>query len=193
VDRALRSLVPPSIRNFGNEQFTRLRAADGLDLHPNSSRSFLKALPLCKAKGALMMRKWLIVAAAAVALTAMPAFAADVKIDDLVVANTIPAVQRDTEPKAAKAFYQFWNTGDKSLLKAAISPYFIDHTLPPDRPQGPQSPAFASSLTAMPENTSDSVLCSGSPRTMAITPEVAGSPPSGTEKPTVTTGSAVVT
>ena len=38
----------------------------------------------------------------------------------------------------------FWNTGDESLLKAAISPNFTDHTLPPGRPQGPQGPAFAS-------------------------------------------------
>jgi predicted ester cyclase len=90
------------------------------------------------------MRKWMTVAAATVALVSMPAFAAEVKIDDLIVAKTIPAVQRDTELKAAKAFYQFWNTGDESLLKAAISPNFADHTLPPGRPQGPQGPAFAS-------------------------------------------------
>jgi predicted ester cyclase len=46
--------------------------------------------------------------------------------------------------KAVRAFYDFWNTGDEALLKEAIAPTFTDHTLPPDRPQGPQGPAFAS-------------------------------------------------
>jgi SnoaL-like polyketide cyclase len=89
------------------------------------------------------MRTW-ITAATLVTLASMSAFAAEVKIDDLIVANTIPVMQRDTELKAANTFYQFWNTGDKSLLKAAISPNFIDHTLPAGRPQGPKGPAFAS-------------------------------------------------
>jgi hypothetical protein len=90
------------------------------------------------------MRKVMTAAAATIALASMQASAAEVKIDDLIVAKTIPATQRDTELKAAKGFYQFWNTGDESLLKAAISPNFTDHTLPPGRPQGPQGPAFAS-------------------------------------------------
>jgi predicted ester cyclase len=90
------------------------------------------------------MRKWLTGAALAAALAAMPASAAEVKIDDLIVAKTIPATQRDAEVAAAKAFYQFWNTGDESLLKAAIASDFTDRTLPPGRPQGPQGPAFAS-------------------------------------------------
>ena len=66
------------------------------------------------------------------------------KIDDLVVAKTIPAPQRDATVKAAKAFYQFWNAGDEASLKAAISLNFTDHTLPPGRPPGPEGPAFAS-------------------------------------------------
>ena len=90
------------------------------------------------------MRKWMTVVAVAVTLAAIPAFAAEVKIDDLIVAKTISDAQRDTELKAAEGFYQFWNTGDESLLKAVISPDFTDHTLPPGRPQGPQGPAFAS-------------------------------------------------
>lgn len=75
---------------------------------------------------------------------AAPAFAGELKIDDLIVATSIPAAQRDTTIEAAKAFYEFWNTGDEKLLKAAIAPVFTDHTLPPGRPQGPQGPAFAS-------------------------------------------------
>ena len=72
------------------------------------------------------------------------AMADDVKIDDLVVAAPLPAAQADATIKAARAFYQFWNTGDHALLGAAVSPSFTDHTLPPGRPQGPDGPAFAS-------------------------------------------------
>jgi predicted ester cyclase len=79
-------------------------------------------------------------AALALSLSA-PALAADsVKIDDLVVAATIPDAQREATLKAVRAFYDFWNTGDEALLKEAIAPSFTDHTLP----QGPEGPAFAS-------------------------------------------------
>jgi predicted ester cyclase len=70
--------------------------------------------------------------------------AAGVKIDDLVVAASIPRAQREATLKAVRAFYDFWNTGDEALLKEAIAPNFTDHTLPPGRPQGPEGPAFAS-------------------------------------------------
>jgi predicted ester cyclase len=74
-----------------------------------------------------------------------PAFAADsVKINDLVVAAPISDAQREATMKAVRAFYDFWNTGDETLLNEAIAPTFTDHTLPPGRPQGPQGPAFAS-------------------------------------------------
>ena len=69
---------------------------------------------------------------------------APLRIDDLIVAETTVAAQREAAINAAKAFYQFWNTGDQALLSAAISPAFVDHTLPPGRPQGPDGPAFAS-------------------------------------------------
>ena len=90
------------------------------------------------------MREWFACAAVAVALLSTPAFADELKIDDLVVANTIPAAKRDATVNAAKRFYQFWNIGDEALLKAAISPDLTDHTLPPGRPQGPDGPVFAS-------------------------------------------------
>jgi predicted ester cyclase len=74
-----------------------------------------------------------------------PAFAADsVKINDLVVAASIPDAQRDATMKAVRAFYDFWNTGDEALLKEAVALNFTDHTLPLGRPQGPEGPAFAS-------------------------------------------------
>ncbi len=75
----------------------------------------------------------------------VPALAADsVTINDLVIASQIPEAQRDATVKAVRAFYDFWNTGDETLLKEAIAPNFTDHTLPPGRPQGPEGPAFAS-------------------------------------------------
>src|SRR5271169_542826 len=109
-----------------------------------SSWCFVRGMPRPTAKGAINMREWLACAAVAAALISTPAFPDEVKIDDLVVANTIQAAQRDATVKAAKAFYQFWNTGDEASLKPAISPNFTDHTLPPGRPQGPEGPAFAS-------------------------------------------------
>jgi hypothetical protein len=62
----------------------------------------------------------------------------------LVVAGDIPADRRDAMLTSAGRFYQFWNTGDEMLLRQAISESFVDHTLPPGRPQGPAGPAAAS-------------------------------------------------
>jgi predicted ester cyclase len=73
------------------------------------------------------------------------AFAADnVRINDLIVATSVPDAQRDATLKAVRAFYEFWNSGDEAFLKEAIAPTFTDRTLPPGRPQGPEGPAFAS-------------------------------------------------
>jgi predicted ester cyclase len=106
--------------------------------HPHFlSRSTLNRL-LCLAGGVEL------VAALTLSLS-KPAFTADgVKINDLVVAASIPDAQREATMKAVRAFYDFWNTGDEGLLKEAIAPNFTDHTLPPGRPQGPEGPAFAS-------------------------------------------------
>jgi predicted ester cyclase len=85
-----------------------------------------------------------VIAAQGIALAA-PALAAEgVRIDDLVVATSIPEGQRDATVKAVRAFYEFWNTGDEADLKRAIAPTFTDHTLPSGRPQGPEGPTFAS-------------------------------------------------
>jgi predicted ester cyclase len=79
------------------------------------------------------------------ALSAPAAFAADsLKINDLVIAGGVPAARREATVKAVRAFYEFWNTGDAALLKQAIAGNFVDRTLPPGRPQGPEGPAFAS-------------------------------------------------
>jgi predicted ester cyclase len=85
-----------------------------------------------------------VIAALGIALAAPVLAAESVRIDDLVVATSIPESQREATVKAARAFYEFWNTGDEADLKRALAPTFTDHTLPPGRPQGPEGPAFAS-------------------------------------------------
>jgi predicted ester cyclase len=71
----------------------------------------------------------------------------------LIVAGDIPADRRDAMLACAARFYLFWNTGDEILLRQAISDGFVDHTLPPGRPQGPAGPAAASKafLAAVPD------------------------------------------
>jgi predicted ester cyclase len=64
--------------------------------------------------------------------------------EEIIVASALPPAERDAELDAARAFYDFWNTGDAAFLKRAIADDFTDHTLPPGRPQGPEGPVFAS-------------------------------------------------
>lgn len=45
---------------------------------------------------------------------------------------------------AARRYDTFWNTGDESLARAALSPQFVDRTPPPGRVQGPEGPLQAS-------------------------------------------------
>jgi predicted ester cyclase len=81
---------------------------------------------------------------AALSLWSFSANAAEpLKIDDLVRSPDGGKVEKATE-SAARHFYEFWNTGEESHLKLAISPSFKDHTLPEGRPQGPKGPEFAS-------------------------------------------------
>jgi predicted ester cyclase len=105
---------------------------------------FASAMVLINRKGAIIMREWIAGVTLTLALISIPAFAETVKIDEFVVATDTPKAQRQATIEAAKAFYQFWNTGDDASLKAAIAASFVDHTLPPGRPQGPEGPAFAS-------------------------------------------------
>jgi predicted ester cyclase len=75
------------------------------------------------------------------------------KPQELIVAAGVTAAQRATILKPVEAFYGFWNNGSHSLLSAALSPSFTDHTLPPGRPQGPTGPATAAKgfLFAVPD------------------------------------------
>jgi predicted ester cyclase len=73
--------------------------------------------------------------------------------ETLIAAGDIPPSRRAAMLASARKFYQFWNTGDEYLLRQAISDGFVDHTLPPGRPQGPAGPAAASKafLAAVPD------------------------------------------
>ena len=73
--------------------------------------------------------------------------------DILIVAGDIPADRRDAMLSTARKFYLFWNTGDEMLLRQAIAESFVDHTLPPGRPQGPAGPVAAAKafLAAVPD------------------------------------------
>ncbi|KAA2236600.1 ester cyclase [Salinarimonas soli] len=82
--------------------------------------------------------------AAGLLALAAPGPARAVAIAETVVATTPPANRAEETLAAARAFYGFWDTGDEALLRQAIAPGFVDRTLPPGRPQGPEGPAAAS-------------------------------------------------
>src|ERR1700692_3517984 len=63
-----------------------------------------------------------IIAVLCVTLAALALAGEGVHVNELVVAASIPESQRDATVKAAKTFYDFWNTGDESDLKRAIAP-----------------------------------------------------------------------
>jgi predicted ester cyclase len=46
--------------------------------------------------------------------------------------------------RIAQLLYTFWNTGEERFLAQAVDPSFMDRTLPPGRPQGPEGPVAAS-------------------------------------------------
>ena len=82
--------------------------------------------------------------ALSLALSALALVADSVTIGNPFVASTVAEMQRDATVNAARAFYEFLNTGDETLLKQAVAENFTDHTLPPGRPQGPDWLTFAS-------------------------------------------------
>jgi predicted ester cyclase len=82
---------------------------------------------------------------AGITLDAASALAAElVRPEEIIVAGAISAAERDAELDAARAFYDFLNTGDAAFLNRAIAADFTDRTLPPGRPQGREGPVFAS-------------------------------------------------
>ncbi len=100
--------------------------------------------------------------AIALALAAPSCFAAQVddraavaiaKPQELIVDKSLPSASVDALLTPVDAFYGFWNNGSAQLLSRALSPSFIDHTLPPGRPQGLTGPMTASKafLVAVPD------------------------------------------
>jgi predicted ester cyclase len=96
------------------------------------------------------------------ALAILPADAAQVddataiamaQPQELIVAGDLKPAKRAELLKPVDAFYGFWINGSSALLDKALSPRFVDHTLPAGRPQGPAGPATASKafLTAVPD------------------------------------------
>src|SRR6266852_7961492 len=71
----------------------------------------------------------------------------------VVIDRSIPASQREAMSPAARRYYAFWDTGDVLYANAVLAPDFVDRTLPPGRPQGPEGPVFASKnfRTAVPD------------------------------------------
>ena len=61
-----------------------------------------------------------------------------------IVDPSIDHIQRDAMTLAARRYFAFWNTGDAGFARRALSPAFVDRTLPPGRPQGLDGPLFAS-------------------------------------------------
>lgn len=84
-----------------------------------------------------------------------PAAAAMAQPRGMIVSPELTPATRAALLKPVEAFYGFWINGSPALLHAALSPDFVDHTLPPGRPQGPAGPAAASKtfLAAVPDLT----------------------------------------
>ena len=72
---------------------------------------------------------------------------------EMIVASDLSPARLAKLLKPVNAFYGFWTNGSLALLSQALSPRFVDHTLPPGRPQGPSGPASASKgfLGAIPD------------------------------------------
>ena len=67
-----------------------------------------------------------------------------VRPTSLTIDGSLPADRARHLVRVAQLLYTFWDTGQTRFLDAAVDPSFVDHTLPPGRPQGPTGPAAAS-------------------------------------------------
>jgi predicted ester cyclase len=79
----------------------------------------------------------------------VPAFAATetlVKPATVIVDHSLPKAQVAAQILAARRYDTFWTTGDEALARTALSPAFLDRTLPPGRPQGIDGPLAASKM-----------------------------------------------
>ncbi|WP_245477134.1 ester cyclase [Bradyrhizobium guangzhouense] len=100
-------------------------------------------------------KKRLLSMAIAVAVSvAFPAHAAElIQPRQLIVDASLPEAQSKAQILAARRYDTFWNTGEEQLAADALTPDFMDRTLPPGRAQGVQGPLAASKFvrTAIPD------------------------------------------
>jgi predicted ester cyclase len=94
------------------------------------------------ARAVRSIRPLLLAAGLAGALGAHAASDADLPVPHHVVAAQ--SAESDAVVQTARRYAAFWNTGDEAYAKLALSPAFIDRTLPDGRPQGPDGPLQAS-------------------------------------------------
>jgi hypothetical protein len=62
----------------------------------------------------------------------------------VTVDRSLGADRAEAMVRAVRFFYAFWDTGDTTFAREAVSERFIDNTLPKGRPQGPAGLAYAS-------------------------------------------------
>lgn len=89
----------------------------------------------------------LLAAALLASAAAQAAPAADATLPQpahVVQDRSLSQARRQAMTLAARRYFAFWNTGDESDARLALSPAFVDRTLPPGRPQGVDGPLFAS-------------------------------------------------
>lgn len=90
-----------------------------------------------------LFRHMLIAASLVSAVSAHAASDADLPVPrHLAVASG--SVHSAAIVRAARHYAAFWNTGDEAYAILALSPEFVDRTLPDGRPQGPEGPLQAS-------------------------------------------------
>lgn len=77
-------------------------------------------------------------------LIAGPALADLPQPEALIIDKGLPKEESEKMIHAARLFYAFWDTGVSDYAREALSPDFLDRTLPEGRPQGPEGPLFAS-------------------------------------------------
>lgn len=80
------------------------------------------------------------------ALSASPGSASSTLVDPkvLIVEKGLDEKSAAASELAARRYDTFWNTGEESLERLALSPTFTDRTLPPGRAQGIEGPIQAS-------------------------------------------------
>lgn len=77
--------------------------------------------------------------------------------DVLIVDKSLPPATAAANELAARRYDTFWNNGDETLVRSALSAQFVDSTLPPGRVQGIEGPLQASKgfRAAVPDLTCD--------------------------------------